>query len=152
MDIFTKGFYTIYLVIGLTWFRSSIGKVTGGTFSDSLGGLLTKLAPGNPYPWFKTFLLNFVIPNSKLFGNLTMYGELLTALAITLGSAYIIFFKGDSRLWLSVLIIGLIGGVFLNLIFWLGFGYSNVSTDSLNILMLVIELIGVIVLLNTLLK
>lgn len=152
MNIFVKGFFTIYLVLGLIWLRSSVGKITSGTFPDTLAGTLTKLAPNNPYPWFKNFLLNVAMPNAKLFGNLTMYGEVLTAIAITFASAYLIFFKADSKLAFVVLLVGLLGGLFLNIIFWLGFGYSSPSTDSLNILMLVIELIGAIVIINTLLK
>jgi len=145
-NIFIKGFYLVYLIIGGIWLRSSIGKIMGGKFVDSLGETLTKVMSNNPYPWFKSFAQNVVIPNSKLFGNLTMWGEFLTALAIILGSAYLIFFKGDQKLGLIVLILGLLGGMFLNAIFWLGFGYSNVSTESLNLLMFLLEWVGIIVL------
>ena len=145
-NIFIKGFLIIYLILGGLWFRSSLGKISGGKFADTLGDLLTKMSQNNPYPYFKSFLQNVAIPNSKLFGTLTMWGEFLTAVAITLGSAYLIFYKGDQRLGLIVLILGLLGGMFLNFIFWLGFGYSNVSTDSLNLLMFLVELVGVVVL------
>lgn len=134
------------------WLRSSLGKITGGKFADTLGDLLTKMSQNNPYPWFKYFLQNVAIPNSKVFGTLTMWGEFLAALAITLGSAYLLFYKGDQRLGVVILILGLLGGMFLNAIFWLGFGYSNVSTDSLNSLMFLVELVGVIVLFLTLNK
>lgn len=146
MNIFTRGFYFIYLILGGIWLRSSWGKITGGKFVDSLGDVLTKMTPNNPYPAFKNFLLNIALPNSKIFGSLTMWGEFLTALAITLGSVYLIFYKGDQRLGLVILILGLLGGMFLNAIFYLGFGYSNVSTESLNLLMFLVELVGVVVL------
>ena len=145
-NIFIKGFLTIYLILGGIWLRSSLGKITGGKFADTLGDLLTKTSQSNPYPWFKGFLQQVIIPNSKLFGSLTMWGEFLSALAITLGSAYLIFYKGDQRIGLIVLILGLLGGMFLNAIFYLGFGYSNVSAESLNLLMFLVELVGVIVL------
>lgn len=145
-NIFFKGFLVVYLILGGVWFRSSLGKISGSKFVDTLGDLLKKSSQNNPYPFFKNFLQTVAIPNSKLFGTLTMWGEFLTALAITLGSLYLLFFKGDQKIGFIILILGLLGGVFLNAIFWLGFGYSNVSTDSLNLLMFLIELSGVITL------
>lgn len=143
---FNNGFLTIYLVLGGIWLRSSIGKITGGKFADTLGDLLAKMSQANPYPWFKSFLQTVAIPNAKIFGTLTMWGEFLTALAIVLGSAYLLFYKGDQRLGTIVLILGLLVGMFLNAIFYLGFGYSNVSTESLNLLMFLVEAVGAVVL------
>lgn len=151
-NIFIKGFFAIYLILGGIWLRSSVGKITGGKFVDALSGVLTKTAQNNPYPWFKDFMQNVAIPNSKIFGTLTMWGEFLTAVAIILSALYLLFSKGDQKLGLTVLILGLLGGMFLNALFWLGFGYSNVSTESLNLLMFLVELVGVIVLLVTLNK
>ena len=42
-NIFIKGFYLVYLIIGGIWLRSSIGKIMGGKFVDSLGETLTKV-------------------------------------------------------------------------------------------------------------
>lgn len=151
-NIYIKGFLIIYLILGGIWLRSSIGKITGGKFVDSLGTTLTKIAQNNPYPWFKSFLQDMVISNSKIFGNLIMWGEVLTAAAIVLGSFYLLFFGGNQKLGLIILILGLLGGMFLNAIFYLGFGYSNVSTESLNLLMFLVELVGVVVLLVSLNK
>ena len=145
-NIFIKGFLTIYLILGGVWLRSSTGKISGGKFVSTLGDTLTKMSPNNPYPWFKSFLQNMVVPNSILFGNLTMWGEFLTAVVITGASLYLLFSKFDQRLGLIVLILGLFCGMFLNAIFWLGFGYSNVSTESLNLFMFLIELVGIVVL------
>lgn len=144
--MFEKGFYFINLILGSMWLRSSLGKITGGKFADSLGQTLTKITPTNPYPFFKSFLQNVAIPNASLFGQLTMWGEFLTALAITLGSAYLLFSRFDQRLGAVILILGLLGGMFLNAIFWFGFGYTNVSTDGLNLLMFFVELVGAVVL------
>lgn len=149
-NIFVKGFLIIYLILGGFWFRSSLGKIIEGKFVDSLGTTLTKISQNNPYPWFKSFLQNVVIPNSKIFASLTMWGEFLTATVIILGSLYLLFVGGgDQKLGLIILILGLLGGMFLNAIFWLGFGYSNVSTESLNLLMFLIEWVGIIVLVIT---
>lgn len=140
-----KGFLAVYLIIGIIWLRSSIGKITGGEFVNSLGGILSKIVKGNPYPWYKNFLDNVAIPNSQIFATLTMWGEFLTAILITAGSIYLIFSKNQNKLGDAFLAVGLIGGMFLNAIFWLGFGYTSPATDSLNLLMFFIELIGIVV-------
>lgn len=37
------------------------------------------------YVWYKSFLLNVVIPNKELFGNLVMWGEILVGLCLVAG-------------------------------------------------------------------
>lgn len=143
-----KPFIVILSLVGLVFLRSSLEKIEGGTFVDSLGKVLTGVAKKNPYPWFKSFLESVAIPNSQVFGRLTMWGELLSGIAITFGSLYLIFFNKNQTAGYLVLISGLVGGMFLNLNFYLGFGYTSPATDSLNLLMFFIELIGVVTLLS----
>lgn len=135
----------ILLSIGLLWLKSSLGKFTSGNFVSNLGETLSKIVDKNPYPLFKQFLNNVAIPNSEVFGFLVLWGELLTALAIILGTVGLLL-KTKVKLARMVLIAGLAGGLFLNIIFWLGFGYTSPSTDSLNLLMGAVELIGIIAL------
>jgi uncharacterized membrane protein YphA (DoxX/SURF4 family) len=47
--------------------------------------LLGKYAEGNPIAFFKTFLLNTVIPHSELFAQLTAFGEAAVGLGLVLG-------------------------------------------------------------------
>lgn len=144
----TKYLLIIFLVLGLLWAKSSYGKLTGGTFVSSLGTTLTKTADKNPYPWFKQFLISTAIPNSQMFGSLTMWGELLSAVAIILGS--ILLLSSQMKKVASlILLLGLVGGAFLNIIFWLGFGYTSSSTDSLNLFMAIVEIIGVVYMLSS---
>lgn len=138
----------IFLAMGILWAKSSYGKFTGGTFVSSLGGTLTKTADKNPYPWFKQFLTTVVIPNSKVFGSLVLWGEFLSAVAIIIGALLLLINPKASRQANIILIAGLAGGLFLNIIFWLGFGYTSPSTDSLNLLMAVVEIIGITFLLK----
>lgn len=141
-----KPLLIIFLSIGLMWLRSSYGKFAAGNFPSVLGGTLSKTADKNPYPFFKQFLTNVAIPNSQIFGLLTQWGELLSALAITVGAVWLLI--GPNKLASWILLAGLIGGAFLNLIFWLGFGYTSPSTDSLNLLMFVVQIIGIVIWLN----
>ncbi|MBI2086276.1 hypothetical protein HYT74_02960 [Candidatus Daviesbacteria bacterium] len=150
IDSYLKCFFGIYLIIGLIWARSSLEKIFGGEFVDSLGGILTKVAQANPYLWYKNFLIGVVTPNSQIFANLTMWGEFLTAVSISAGAIYLLLSKTKERASKILLLGGLIGGMFLNTIFWLGFAYTSPATDTLNLLMLLIELLGAVVLIKDL--
>lgn len=134
----------IILSVGLIWAKSSYGKFTSGSFVSSLDQTLTKILDKNPYPWFKQFLVGAVIPNSQVFGSLVFWGEFLTAVAIVLGSILLLLNPQAGRLTRLMLILGLAGGIFLNTIFWLGFGFTSPSSDSLNLLMIAIEIIGIV--------
>lgn len=147
-EYFFKGFIIIMLILGLIWARSSYAKITGGVFAQSLGGVLTKTAPANPYPFYKNFLLSVAIPNAEMFGNLTVWGEFLVAVSI-LGGGYLLLKHPTNKLFRKVLIAGLIGGAFLNLNFWLAFSSTSLSTDNLNLLMLTTEAIGAFVLIKS---
>lgn len=133
----------ILLSVGLTWLRSSWVKLNGGTFVNSLQGVLTKFAEKNPYPWYKSFLLQIAVPNSKVFALLTMWGEFFVAITITLTTVYLLFMPVN-KVAVAFLAVSLIGGIFLNLIFWLAAGYTSPSTDSVNLLMIVVQAIGLV--------
>ncbi|MBI2337677.1 hypothetical protein HYU95_00680 [Candidatus Daviesbacteria bacterium] len=143
-----KPLLLILISVGLLWLKSSLGKIASGNFVSNLGVTLGKTAEKNPYPFFKDFLTNVAIPNSQIFGFLVMWGEFLSAIAITLGAFLLLVNPKANKLVVLMLIGGLIGGAFLNINFWFGFGYSNPSTDSLNLLMAVVEIIGVFTLLK----
>lgn len=138
-----KPLLAILLSVGLIWLRSSLGKFTSDNFVSGLGGTLSKVVDKNPHPWFQQFLTSIAIPNSQLFGSLVLWGELLTAITIILGSAMLLIKLGTNKLASLMLIAGLAGGLFLNITFWLAFGYTSPSTDSLNLLMALVEIIGI---------
>lgn len=133
----------ISLTLGLVWLRSSYGKLIGGVFVDNMGKTLTSFASKNPYSFYKDFLNNFAIPNSVTFGMLSMYGELLNGLAICVASLYLLF-GGKNKFAQTLLIIGLIGGTFLNINFYFASGWTSASTETLNLLMAVIQIILVV--------
>lgn len=131
-------------VIGFIFLRSSWGKITGGQFVNTLGGTLEKIISKNPYPLVQSFLKDVAIPNSTLFGLLTMWGEFLVAIALIFTTVYLTFNSKRSWLMTMLLMIGLVGGMFLTATFWLAFGYSSSSTDGLNLLMFFVELTGLV--------
>ena len=144
-----KYLYLIFMTAGFIFLRSGYGKVTEGKFVGALASTLGKFAEKNPYPFFKDFLNNFAIPNSQLFGVLTQWGEVLTGLSLFFISAYILFTGKSSKLLYLLLGLGLLGGMFLNGTFYLASGWTSASTESLNLMMFLVELIGLGYILNT---
>lgn len=138
----------VLLSVGLLWLRSSYGKFTSGTFVSGLGETLTKASAKNPYPFFKQFLTSMAIPNAQFFGLLVLWGELLSAVAITVGAVLLLINSNPNKFLSLVLMVGLLGGLLLNIVFWLGFGYTSPSTDSINLLMAAVQIIGLVFILK----
>ena len=140
-SVFPVSFLLVLLVDGFLWFKSSWGKLSEGVFVDNLSGTLTKFASKNPYPWFKDILNSYAIPNTAAVGAMIMYGEFFFAAAVLL-SVLAIFGGVRDRWVLWLLGVGLLGLAAMNLVFWFAAGWTSPSTDSLNLLMLTVELVG----------
>lgn len=132
----------VILTDGLLWLRSGFGKLQSGTFTDTLGETLKKFAGKNPHPFFKDFLENVAIPNSQVFGWLTLLGELFAAITLTGFAIYLLSGSKACKYTKPLLALGLITGIFLNGIFWLAAGWTSPSTDGLNLLMLATQVIA----------
>lgn len=145
-----KQMLLIIAFLGLIYLRSGWGKISGGQFIAGLPETLSKFSSKNPYPWIQSFLKDTAIPNSVTFGFMTMWGELLVALALILSAAYILASNKNTTLTASILIFGLIGGMFLNAVFWFSAGWTSASTDSVNLVMFFVELVGVVYVLKLL--
>ncbi len=143
-----KHLSVIFLAISYIFLKSGYGKISEGKFVDTLGGLLSKSVGNNPYPMVKNFLLNVAIPNSRIFATLTMWGELLTGLSIGIVTIYLLFNKKSNKLISLILLLGFTVAAFLNVVFWLALGYTSSSTETLNMLMFVIEVVGIAISFN----
>ena len=53
--------------------------------SDWVSRQIGDLATIDLYPWYKKFLLDYVVPHQELFGNLVMFGEILVGGCLLLG-------------------------------------------------------------------
>jgi hypothetical protein len=147
-----KFLYIIFAVLGFIFLRSGYYKVTEGKFVNGLASTLEKFAAKNPYPWYKDFLNDIAIPNSQIFGILTMWGEVLTGLALILISAFIFITGKSSKLLFLILALGFLGGMALNGAFYLASAWTSPSTEGLNLVMFLIELTGLVFVLSTKLR
>lgn len=134
----------IFLVLAFTWVKSGWGKVSSGVFPENLGKTLLKFADSNPYPWFKTLLTDIAVPNSVAIGWLVQLGELTAAVLTGFSAAALIFKIKIPRAAQIFFGAGFSLAAVLNATFWLASGWTSGSTDSLNLVMMAIEIVGVI--------
>ena len=146
--MYSKSFLLLLLPLGLVWLRSSVTKIIEGKFAPSFAQTMIKLSGNNPNAWFKSFVESSVIPNAKLFGPLIMWGEFTVAICIA-GSIVVMLFS-EQKLGFWTLLVGLFGGFVLNALFYFGAGWTNVSAETLNLLMLSTEGIAFFIVIKSL--
>lgn len=137
-----KTLLLILLVDGSIWFRSGLGKFTGGNFVAGLPKTLERFASQNPHSWYKD-LLGPIGSNSQLWGNLVMYGELAGSVVLLAG-VVLGLFKSIPRPLVILMILSLVGLSFMNLNFYLSSGWTSPSSEGLNLLMFSIQIIGAV--------
>lgn len=148
INYYQRGFLLIFLAVGFVWAKSALGKVMGGTFVSTMDKSLEKFASGNPYEWYVSFLTSFVIPNAEIFGRLVMWGEVFVAAAL-LGSILYVLTNKSNVYALYILLAGLIGGALLNLNYYFASAWMSPSSESLNLLMVLLQSIGIFIQLRT---
>ncbi len=86
------------MVVGVWFGKSILTKITialaGGFFplpaatarwQGVMPKLIAKYAADNPFPWYKSFLLDTVVPNSHVFATLTAFGEVAVGISLLFG-------------------------------------------------------------------
>lgn len=137
-------FFFVASLVGLIFLRSSYGKLVGGKFVSGLGGTLKYFASENPHIWVKTMLTDVMIPHSVVLGYMTMWGEFISSICILVPVGYYLAKRTLTKLMCFVLGIGLLGGAFLNWTFWFASSWTSASADSLNLLMALIQTVGLV--------
>ncbi|OGE25159.1 hypothetical protein A3H85_02560 [Candidatus Daviesbacteria bacterium RIFCSPLOWO2_02_FULL_40_8] len=133
-----KTLLLILLVDSLIWLRSGWGKFSGGKFVEDLPKTLDRFSSQNPHLWYKG-ILGVIRENHNVWGNLIMYGELVSSLVILVG---VIFgwFRIYSKPLLVLMAAALLGLSFMNLNFYLASGWTSPSSDGLNLLMFAVQI------------
>lgn len=86
------------IIVGFWFAKSILTKITillaGGFFpvptaterwQGVMPKLIAKYAADNPFPWYKSFLLDTVVPNSHVFATLTAIGEVAVGISLLFG-------------------------------------------------------------------
>ena len=73
---------------GLFFIYQGLQKLEAGThFTHGLSKMLQIWAASNPFPWYKAFLLQVLIPHATLFAQLVTLGEIAIGASFLLGLA-----------------------------------------------------------------
>lgn len=139
----------VQAVIGFEWLRAGYEKVSDATFVGGMADTLGVFAGKNPTGWYKDLLSGIAVPNATTFGWLVAYGEFLAGVALLITAAFYLwqlyvyqlrdkFTPVASRV---VALVALVGGAFMSVNFWFAAGWLSVSTDSVNLVMALIQVV-----------
>jgi thiosulfate dehydrogenase (quinone) large subunit len=74
------------IYIGYYMLMQGIGKFRRDfAHGDWIGRQIGDLATIDLYPWYKKFLIDYVVPHHELFGYLVIFGEILVGACLLLG-------------------------------------------------------------------
>lgn len=139
-----KWLILIQLVIAFAWLKSGWGKFSSPGFMSNISQTMANFAAKTPYEWYGSFLDSFVLPNAELFGNLVRYGEVLTGTTLVIGGLWLLV-NGSYRNWAGALVlVALISGFLLNFNFYFASGWSGASTEGVNLVMGLVQLVLVL--------
>ena len=139
----------VQAVIGYEWVKAGWEKVSDPHFVSGMGKTLGLFASKNPTGWYKDLLTGTGIPNATFFGWLIAYGELVVGIALVLAAAYYLVeaFYGIGidafSKWIVPIgsVVALIGAAFMSANFWFAAGWLSVSTDSVNAVLFLTEIV-----------
>ncbi len=134
--------FAVQFLIAYEWFFAGWEKIASGQFVPNMGKTLLRFETGNPHTWYVHSLLGLAKDSPALFGQLVQWGELLAGigLIVTLLAYSAAKTSGLRKTATFVALFSLLIGAWMNLNFYFAAGWSNVSTSSLNVLMLWIQL------------
>lgn len=116
----------IRITIGGLWIKSGVQKVLDGKFTEKIEGTIAYLLSGDVPGWFVTLFETYVTPNAALWAQIVQWGEIAIGILLIIG--------------LFVNLAVLVGIVFNTTFFFLA-SWSSPSTWSLNLLLIVIQVV-----------
>lgn len=130
----------LQFTLGVVWLKSCYAKFVNNDFTDNIAKTLTFFSSKNPVGWYKSFLISIAIPNAHLFAELSRWGELAGGILLALTSIYALY-KNKNKLSSLLAIIGLLIVMNLNFNFGLASFWTSPASETLNLVMFLVELI-----------
>lgn len=85
MKLNSISLFLLRLAISYIWLQAGLSKLLSKQFISSFHGTLETFAKNTPFHFYSDILNTHVIPNSQIFAQLTIWGEILTGIAFLLG-------------------------------------------------------------------
>src|SRR3972149_6033667 len=114
------------IIVGVLWLFAGLEKLLEPAYLEKFTGTIGYFASKTPYPLYKDFLNGFVMSNWTLVAYVVAWGESIVGLLLVTG----VFSRA-----------ALVFATFLNINFYLGAGWTGVSTAMLNIFMISIQIV-----------
>lgn len=92
------------LAISYVWLHAGSSKLFNPQFISTFPAVVENFAKNSPFEFYSNFLNQYVLPHSYVFGQLTVWGEVLTGIAFLLGFP---------------MILATIAGIFMNINYFL---------------------------------
>ena len=73
------------LAISYIWLSAGLSKLINRQFISTYSNTISGFAKGAHFSFYADFLHKHVLPNSQIFAQLTVWGEILTGIAFLLG-------------------------------------------------------------------
>ena len=123
------------------WLKSGLGKFTQPDFMNGVAKTMGMFAAKSPHRWYGDFLQSTVVPNAAYFGNLVRTTELLVGAVLVVAGFVWLKQRRMSFLMHTLLIVALAAGALLNLNFYLAAGFTSPSTEGINLVMGLTQLV-----------
>ena len=73
------------LAISYIWLSAGLSKLFNPSFISTFSSTITNFGKNTHFEFYEGFLNQYVLPNSYVFAQLTIWGEILTGIAFLLG-------------------------------------------------------------------
>ncbi|HWQ99930.1 MAG TPA: DUF2892 domain-containing protein [Candidatus Methylomirabilis sp.] len=127
----------VQIVFAYEWWSSGWEKVTNPLFAEGLPKTLAAFASSNPYPWVKDFLTLVATPNAATFAFLVTWGALAASVTLFAAAAGYVYSKDakTKRLMIACSLAAVLGGLLLNVTYFLAAGWTGPGTKAVNVVM-----------------
>ena len=119
MNLSNISLLLLRLSISYIWLSAGLSKLFNPKFLDAFPGTISSFASKTHFSFYADFLRDNILPNSQIFAQLTIWGEILAGVAFLLGFP---------------LAIAVVVGVFMNLNYY--FVATSAPSQFLNILLI----------------
>jgi len=124
-------------VLSYEWLHSAYSKFQPG-FIEGMPKTIGFFSLKNPHQFYVDFLKN---ADPQTLGNLTRFAELAVGAGLAIAALALLFKFGPRKVLLAIATLAALGGAFLNLNFYLAAGHTSPSTEGINVVMGLIQLI-----------
>lgn len=132
--LYLLGLAAIQVTIAYEWFTAGWGKLSSSEFVDGIGKTLGFFASQNPFPWYKDFLMGFASRNATLFAYAVEWSQIAIGLVLAVSIVWMVYGK-NRKAPIIASVLALLGGLFMNLNFYLAAGWTGPGSSGINVVM-----------------